>query len=289
MTGLKDDISALFARGVPHQDGAPILDVKDLTVSYHTKRALDSVSFQLTAGERMAIVGPNGAGKSTLLKAIAGLIGTDSGTIAVYGHEPGGHICIAYVPQRSQVDWNFPVNVFDVVMMGRTRKIGLVRWPSRTDRQHVLQCLEMVGMADCAARQIGELSGGQQQRVFIARALAQEAHLMMLDEPLTGLDITSQQDIFHILDELQTYDVTVLVSMHDLNQAAEYFNPVMLLNNALVGFGSPSEVFTLENLITAYGGHIHIAGNGTMAPVLVDTCCQHGRDEDSPHKGSPHA
>jgi manganese/iron transport system ATP-binding protein len=191
-----------MSRGVAHQVGAPILEVSDVTVRYDGRLALEEVSFQLTPGERMAVVGPNGAGKSTLFKVIAGVLQPTTGKVSVYGHGPGGHICIAYVPQRSQVDWSFPVNVADVVMMGRIGKLGPLRWPKARDWAYVRQCLEVVGVADLADRQISELSGGQQQRMFIARALAQEAELMLMDEPLTGLDLTSQEDTFHILDEL---------------------------------------------------------------------------------------
>jgi len=194
--------------------------------------------------------------------------------VKVYGCGPGGHICIAYVPQRSQVDWTFPVNVTDVVMMGRIGKLGLLRWPGARDWGYVGQCLELVGMADLADRQIGELSGGQQQRVFIARALAQEAELMLMDEPLTGLDLTSQEDIFRILEELRRRHVTVMIATHDLNQAAERFDRLMLLNRRLLGLGQPDEVFTPERLMQAYGGHMRLIQTNDGLMVLSDTCCE---------------
>lgn len=289
MSNFKHQLTAIIQPGVPHEEALPVLDVSNLTLRYHEKTVLEAISFSLIRGERMAVVGPNGAGKSTLFKVIAGLLAPSDGTVQVYGHEPGGHICIAYVPQRSQVDWHFPVNVFDVVMMGRTGKIGLFRWPKRKDRQLVWQCLDLVGMTNLAERQIGELSGGQQQRVFIARALAQEAALMLMDEPLTGLDVASQNDILGILNELHQRHVTVMVSTHDLNQAADYFDRVMLLNRKLFGVGTAPNVFTLENLSTAYGTNMRVLdsngnsianpGNGknkVTTTVMVDSCCDGG-------------
>jgi manganese/iron transport system ATP-binding protein len=272
-------MATLISRLAAHQPGAAALEVSGVTVRYNGVRALDDVSFQLTRGERIAVVGPNGAGKSTLFQVIAGVLHPTQGEVKVYGHSPGGHICIAYVPQRSQVDWTFPVSVADVVMMGRIGKLGLFHWPKRRDWDHAHACLEIVDMADLADRQIGELSGGQQQRVFIARALAQEAELMLMDEPLTGLDTPSQEGIFGILDELRGRDVTVMLATHDLNLAAERFDRLMLLNHRLVGIGQPDQVFTQEQLVQAYGGHMHLIetdDGGVMA--LSDTCCGHGHD-----------
>ena len=270
---------ATFIGGhAPHQAGSPVLEVSDVTVRCNGTLALDGVPFQLTQGERVAVVGPNGAGKTTLFKVIAGVLHPARGQVKVYGYGPGGHICIAYVPQRSQVDWTFPVNVADVVMMGRIGKLGLLRWPKSRDWDTVRQCLEVVGIASLADRQIGELSGGQQQRVFIARALAQEAELMLMDEPLTGLDMTSQEDIFHILEELRHRNVTVIIATHDLNQAAERFDRVMLLNRRLLGLGQPDEVFAPERLVQAYGGHIRLIQTDDGLIALSDTCCEGGHD-----------
>ena len=268
----------LIGKYATHQAEAPTLEVSGVTVRYNGMRALDDVSFQLTQGERIAVVGPNGAGKSTLFQVIAGVLHPTKGEIKVYGHGPGGHICIAYVPQRSQVDWTFPVNVVDVVMMGRIGKLGLFRWPQRSDWDYAHQCLEIVDMNHLANRQIGELSGGQQQRVFIARALAQEAELMLMDEPLTGLDVPSQEGIFGILDELHRRDVTVMVATHDLNLAAERFDRLMLLNNRLVGFGRPDQVFTPEHLMQAYGSHVQMIETDDGLMALSDTCCGQGHD-----------
>jgi len=270
----QSQVSALFCRHVTHEAGAPILEVSDVTVRYNGRLALEGVSFRLIRGERVAVVGPNGAGKSTLFKVITGVLHPTTGEVRVCGHKPGGHICIAYLPQRSQVDWAFPVSVADVVMMGRIGRLGLLRHPGARDWEYVHQCLEVVGLADLANRQIGELSGGQQQRMFIARALAQEAELMLMDEPLTGLDVTSQEDIFRILEELRQRGVTVMVATHDLNLAAERFDRVMLLNSRLLGLGRPDEVFTTERLQAAYGGHLRLIQTGEGLMALSDTCCE---------------
>ncbi|MEW5831110.1 MAG: metal ABC transporter ATP-binding protein [Chloroflexota bacterium] len=253
-----------------HLDDQPILDVRKLSVRYNGRFALENVSFHLHAGERVAVVGPNGAGKSTLFKVVAGVLQPTSGEVNIFGSMPRGHVCIGYVPQRSQVDWSFPVNVADVVMMGRIAKIGPLNWPHKRDWDFVRQALETVELSDLAKRQIGQLSGGQQQRMFIARALAQEAELMLMDEPLTGLDTPSQEGILALLDSLQRQSVTVMVATHDLEQAAEYFDRIMLLNHRLIGFGPPDEVLQAEKLVQAYGGRLQLDGH---SPMLIDECC----------------
>jgi manganese/iron transport system ATP-binding protein len=265
---------SLIKRPAPHDTEAPILEVSHLSVHYNGRAALEDVSFRLVSGERIAVVGPNGAGKSTLFRVIAGVLDPTAGEVRVAGHCPGGHICIAYVPQRSQVDWTFPVTVADVVMMGRAGRVGLLRRPGRRDWAYVRQCLEVVGMMGLADRQIGELSGGQQQRMFIARALAQEAELMLMDEPLTGLDVPAQEDIFRIMNELHQRQVTVMVAIHDLNLAAERFDRVMLLNNRLLGLGRSRDVFTPERLQLAYGGHLRLVETEAGVMVFSDTCCE---------------
>jgi len=259
-----------------HQAGSPIVELADVTLRYDGRTALQGISFRLEAGERLAVVGPNGAGKSTLFKVIAGVLTPTSGEVLVAGHCPGGHICIAYVPQRNEVDWSFPVSVADAVMMGRVGRLGWLRWPGNKDRQYVRQCLAVVGMADLANRQIGELSGGQQQRMFIARALAQEAELVLMDEPLTGLDMPAQEDIFGILDELRQRQVTVMVATHDLNLAAERFDRVMLINGRLVGMGPAESVFTAQRLQEAYGGQLRLLQTADGLVALSDTCCGKG-------------
>jgi len=211
-----------------------------------------------------------------------------SGHIRVYGSAPDGHTCIAYVPQASVVDWSFPVNVLDVVLMGRTRRIGLFRRPGRSDRSLAYQCLEMVNMEELADRQIGELSGGQKQRVFIARALAQDAEIVLMDEPLTGLDVGSQEGILELLRGLTDRGVTLLVSTHDLDIAAREFRRIMLLNRKLVALGPPSSVMRTELLLPTFGGHASVqlqaAENGAPGNVVVyDTCCDGG---DAHHEHS---
>jgi ABC-type Mn2+/Zn2+ transport system ATPase subunit len=257
----------------PHEPGMPILCTHNLSVYYESGLALDDVTFELKTGERLTVVGPNGAGKSTLFKVIVGVLKPTEGEVHVYGSAPDGHICIAYVPQRSQVDWDFPVSVQDVVMMGRIGKLGFFRHPGAKDREIVSQALELVGMTSLAKRQISQLSGGQQQRMFIARALAQEAELMLMDEPLTGLDVNSQEDIFQILEALKDRDVTVMVAMHDLKLAASRFDRVMLLNHRVYGLGAPEDVFSPENLVQAYGGHLHMVSTDDGLLALGDTCC----------------
>lgn len=264
-----------------HDLNRPILELTDVGHQFNGTIALKDISFKLHRGEQAAIVGPNGAGKSTLFNIISGILKPTRGRVDVYGHIPGDHICIAYVPQRNQVDWQFPVNVADVVMMGRVGKMGLFKWPRRRDWEIVHQALELVGMRQFAGRQIGELSGGQQQRVFIARSVAQEAELMLMDEPLTGLDVKSQEAIFGIFRKLRERNVTLLITTHDLNLAAKRFDRLMLLNQSIIGFGKAEDVFTPALLNRAYSGQMHLieTANGVMA--LGDTCC--GGGEEHPH------
>jgi manganese/iron transport system ATP-binding protein len=259
-----------------HEKETPALKIMGLCYRYNTHNALDQLSFEVGLGERLAVVGPNGAGKSTLFKIVAGVMKPSQGMVSVYGHDPSGHICIAYVPQRSQVDWNFPVNVADVVMMGRISKMGPLRWPTRHDWQIVHRALNDVGMDAMAENGINELSGGQQQRVFIARALAQEAELILMDEPLSGLDQTTQDDLFQILDALRQRRVTVMVALHDLKVAAERFDRVLLLNRKLIGLGTAAEVLSAECLQEAYGGHLRLVPTADGVFVLEDTCCDEG-------------
>ena len=256
-----------------HHPGAPILSIKGLSVRYEAGHALEDITLKVIAGERMAVVGPNGAGKSTLFKAIAGLLRPDKGSVNVFGAEPSAHICIAYLPQRNQVDWNFPVTVADVVMMGRTRKIGFLHWPAKGDHEIVKRSLETVGLTAFSQHQISQLSGGQQQRMFIARALAQEADLLLMDEPVTGLDTPSQEELFTVLDSLKKNGVTVLLALHDLKLAATSFDRVLLLNHRLISLGEPASALNEENLKRAYGDRIQVLTHEQDISVLDDSCC----------------
>lgn len=259
-----------------HLRSRPSVELQGVRVQYGAVIALEGVTFALQRGEDLAIVGPNGAGKSTLFGVIAGITQPNAGKVNIYGSGPEGHICVGYVPQRNRIDIRFPVTVRDVVMMGRTRKIGLFRRAQQQDRAQVQAALTQVGMDHLAGRQIGELSGGQQQRVFLARALAQEAELLLLDEPLTGLDLPSQEAILTILQGLRQRGITIMVATHDLNQAAAYFSKVMLLNRRLIAIGAPAAVLTAERLTQAYGGQLHVVHSGNEALILADTCCGDG-------------
>jgi manganese/iron transport system ATP-binding protein len=267
---------SLFYPQAAHEAGAPALKLEQVTVQYNGIPALEDVTLQIHRGEQVAVVGPNGAGKSTLFNVIAGIVRPRRGKVSVYGSGPGRHICVGYVPQRSRIDWRFPVTVTDTVMMGRIGRIGLFRWPGKRDRLKVAHALEQVGMSEFAGRQIGELSGGQQQRVFLARALAQEAELLLLDEPLSGLDMPSQESLLQILGELRRQGITMMVATHDLNQAAELFPLLLLLNRRVAAFGTPTAVLTSENLAAAYGSQVHIIRNGNGDMIITDTCCGGG-------------
>ena len=265
---MSDFLKQFAFKGTDHVADAPILELDGISVAYAplsnsfngATYALERVSCHVETGEHLAIIGPNGAGKSTLLKVAAGILKPDQGAVRLFGQAPDRHICVAYVPQRNQIDWRFPVTVNDVVMMGRIRQIGLFRRPSGRDHQIVRQSLARVGAEQLADKQIGELSGGQQQRIFIARALAQRADLLLLDEPLSGLDIPSQKTLLDILAALKPDGVTVLVATHDLNLAAERFDRVMLLNQQIIALGPPDQVLNNANLLAAYGGQIKLDG-----------------------------
>ncbi|GAB4525354.1 MAG: metal ABC transporter ATP-binding protein [Anaerolineales bacterium] len=273
----------LSRRYIQHQPGAPILRLDGVDLAYGGRSVLEKITFDALPGERMAVIGPNGAGKSTLFRLIAGVLTPTSGHVTVFGSEPDGHICIAYVPQRAHVDWKFPVNVADVVMMGRLGKIGLMRRARRVDWERVYAALDMVNLRSLAKRQIQQLSGGQQQRMFIARALAQEAELILMDEPLTGLDSNAQEELFQALDALRGSNVTVLMALHDLKLAAERFDRVLLLNRRILHLGTAAEVFTTDHLQQAYGGHLHILPIEAQKALAVgDTCCEQDEEIESP-------
>lgn len=238
---------------------APPLEVHDLTVAYHRKPVLYGIDLAVPVGRIAGIVGPNGAGKSTLIKAVMGLVPLSSGWVRVFGRSfRKAATRVGYVPQRESVDWDFPVNVLDVVLMGRYGRLGLFRRPSREDRSIARACLDKVGMSAFAGRQIANLSGGQQQRVFLARALAQESDLYLMDEPFAGVDAATEKAIVEILHELRERGKTILVVHHDLSTARRYFDMLLLLNMRVVAYGPAEEVFTYENLQKTYGGRLTI-------------------------------
>jgi len=233
------------------------LAIRGLTVSYGEKPAVFSVDATFPAKGMSAIVGPNGAGKSTLLKAVLGIVPRLSGEATVFG-EPlaKAHARIAYVPQRASVDWDFPTIALDVVLMGMYRRLGLLGRLRREHKATALSCLARVGMADFAMRQIGQLSGGQQQRVFLARALAQEADLYLLDEPFAGVDAATERTIVDVLKTLGRERKSVVAVHQDLSTLESYFDHVFLINVRKIAEGRVADVFTAENLQATYGGRL---------------------------------
>lgn len=235
----------------------PALEVNDLTVSYSGKPVLWDIDLSIPEGVMAAIIGPNGAGKSTLIKAVLNLIPRAAGEARFFGLPYAqARRRIGYVPQRGSVDWDFPTSVLDVVMMGLYGKLGWVRRPGRAERQQALSALEQVGLADFAARQVGQLSGGQQQRTFLARALVQQADLYFMDEPFAAVDAVTERAIIDLLQGLRANGKTVVVVHHDLQTVTDYFDHVTLLNGSLVASGTTGETFNEDNLKRAYGGRI---------------------------------
>jgi len=248
------------------------LEIHDLTVSYRQKPVLYGIDLAVPAGKLVGIVGPNGAGKSTLIKACMGLVPSRSGWVKFFGEPPAKALRrVGYVPQRESVDWDFPVNVMDVVLMGRYGKLGLLRRPGRADREAARECLHRVGMLPFADRQIANLSGGQQQRVFLARALAQESDLYFMDEPFSGVDAATEAAIITLLQDLRARGCTILVVHHDLPTAREYFDMLLLLNMRVTAFGPTDEVFTPELLQKTYGGRLTILSEVAHAAAAGNT------------------
>lgn len=237
----------------------PALELHDLTVSYAKKPVLYGVDVQVPQGALVGIIGPNGAGKSTMIRAIMGLTPASSGWVQIFGEsfEKNRHR-VGYVPQREQVDWDFPVNVMDVVLMGRYGRRGWLRRVTKEDKKIAEESLDKVGMLPFRNRQIANLSGGQQQRVFLARALAQQSDLYLMDEPFAGVDATTERAIVTLLQDLQSQGKTILVVHHDLTTAKEYFDHLLLLNMRLVAFGKTQDIFTVDQLQKTYGGRLTI-------------------------------
>lgn len=260
------------------EDRRVAIEVADLTVAYQDKPVLWDVDMDVLEGTLMAIVGPNGAGKTTLIKAVMGLIEPAAGKVSIYGKPFNEQRqLVGYVPQRGSVDWDFPTNVLDVVMMGRYGNLGWIRRPGREDEQLAREALEKVGMARYAERQISQLSGGQQQRVFLARALVQDAQIYFMDEPFQGVDATTERAIITLLKELSAAERTVVAVHHDLQTVPEYFDYVTLLNVQCIASGPVEQVFNDENLRATYGGRVaflEASGNGatpageTVSPTI---------------------
>lgn len=237
----------------------PILEIHDLTVSYDQSPVLWNVDLSLPAGKLIGILGPNGAGKSTLIKSVMGLVEPSSGYVKLFDQTLDAvRNRISYVPQRESVDWNFPASVLDVVLMGTYGKLGLFKRPGKKEKALALDCLEKVGMTAFVHRQISELSGGQQQRVFIARALAQQADLYLMDEPFAGVDMNTEAAIFKLLQEMSASGKTVVVVHHDIYSAVNYFDWFIMLNLHLVASGPKKEVVTEELLRKTYGGKLNL-------------------------------
>lgn len=235
----------------------PIIEIHDLSVAYERKPVLWDVDLSLPEGQLIGIIGPNGAGKSTLLKSIMGLLPLNSGFIKIKD-KPLKDVrdYISYVPQRESVDWDFPTSVYEVVMMGRYGKLGLLKRPRKSDKEIVMESLRKVGMESYKDRQISQLSGGQQQRVFLARALAQQADIYFMDEPFAGVDAATEKAIVELLREMSAQNKTVIVVHHDLQSVARYFDWIILLNMRLVASGPIESTFTPELLQETYGGKL---------------------------------
>lgn len=247
------------------------IHLDNVTVGYNGKAALRDASLDVTRGLRLAVFGPNGAGKSTLFKAIMGMLPLKSGHILIHGeplHERETQV--AYMPQHEETDLRFPVSVRDVVLMGRYGRLGWLKRPRRADWQVVERALRQLDILDLAHKQIGELSGGQRQRVFLARALAQEADILLLDEPFSGVDAKTEKAIFDVLDELRADDVTVLLATHDLDKAIAHFDDLLLVNGTVVACGCADEVFKPEILRRTFGSQITLMPVGEQIMAATD-------------------
>lgn len=256
----------------------PALHVSDLSAGYPgDKLAIRKLNFSIERGEKVAVIGPNGAGKSTLFKAIVGLIPFTSGTISIHGKDcHTSHNMVGYVPQQGDIDWSFPVTVYDVVMMGRTRQIGWFRWAQKKDRQVVEALLEQLSLTYIRHRPIGALSGGQKQRVFIARALAQETDVLIMDEPFSGVDSSAEAEILKTLNMLQTQGITILMSTHDMGMASSEFDKILLIRQTVLAFGIATEVMQADKLQMAYGGAMRVFNNGQEMLMIAD---EHGHSD----------
>lgn len=235
------------------------LNIQDLSVSYHGKPALRTINIAVLPGSLVGIIGPNGAGKSTFIKALLDLIPKDNGSVRIFGKTfSEQRQLVAYVPQRNNIDWDFPINVLETVLLGTYPSLGIFKRPKKADKARALACLKKVGMEDYHDRQIGELSGGQQQRVFLARALVQEPEILLLDEPFVGIDILSEENMMNILRDLKSAGKTILVVHHDLSKVDTYFEQLLVLNKKQIGYGDVKEVVRNGVINQAYLGQLSI-------------------------------
>jgi ABC-type Mn2+/Zn2+ transport system ATPase subunit len=258
-----------------------VIELYRVTVRYQDLVALEEISFRVARGEFVAIIGPNGSGKTTLIKTILGLVTPAAGKVRLFAQPPqqldGGWKRVGYVPQNAQVDPRFPIRVLDVVLMGRYGRLGLIRRPGRRDREAARRALEQVGIADLAERPIGRLSGGQRQRVLVARALANEPELLLLDEPTTGLDVGTTEGLFDLLNVLHHQGITILVVSHDVGVVAQHVDQVACINRRLVAHGRPEEVLSGEVLECMYGPQAALVGHGQVPHIVVQQHGQHKR------------
>ena len=247
-------------------ESIPAIQIHDMTIAYQKKPVLWDVDLDIPEGVLVGIIGPNGAGKSTMIKAVMNLVPKASGWVKIFGRPyEQMRSAIGYVPQRESVDWDFPINALDVVLMGRYGHVGWIRRPSSEDRDIAKEALDKVGMLEFGQRQISQLSGGQQQRIFLARALAQDARIYMMDEPFAGVDASTEKAIIDLLVELRRQGKTILVVHHDLQTVTEYFDWVIMLNMRVVASGRTDEVFTDENLQKTYGGRLTVLSQAAQA------------------------
>lgn len=257
-----------------------IVELEHVTVCYQDLVALEDVSLQVAPGEFVALIGPNGSGKTTLVKTILGLVTPSAGTVRLFGKTPQqlnhGWQRVGYVPQIAHIDSRFPIRVFDVVLMGRYGKVGLIRRPGPGDREATWRALERVGIADLARRPIGRLSGGQRQRALVARALATEPELLLLDEPTTGVDVGTTEGLFDVLVALHQQGVTVLVVSHDVGVVAQHVDQVVCVNRRLIAHGRPEEVLNGDVLECMYGPQAALLDHGALPHLVVR---HHGRHE----------
>ena len=248
----------------------PALEIHDLIVSYQKKPVLYGVDLAVPEGSMVGVVGPNGAGKSTLIKTVMGLVSHAHGWVKVFGGDLKDSIKrVGYVPQRESVDWDFPVSVMDVVLMGCYGRSGLIKRPGRMEKEKAMEALEKVGLEAYSKRQISNLSGGQQQRVFLARALAQESDLYLMDEPFAGVDAATEVAIVELLGQIRDQGKTLIVVHHDLATAREYFDMILLLNMRVVGFGETNEVFNADLLQKTYGGRLTVLSEIALSLIHI--------------------